>query len=45
MGGDFLQPDGTISPAVMSDFAHPTLLGYELYTAAIWSPLLELLAR
>ena len=28
-------PDGTISPAVMADYLHPTAYGYELYAAAV----------
>jgi hypothetical protein len=27
----------------MSDYLHPSLWGYDIYTAAIWEPLLELL--
>ena len=45
IGGYFLQPDGTISADVMPDYLHPSLWGYDIYTAAIWGTLLELLAR
>jgi lysophospholipase L1-like esterase len=45
VGGWFLQPDGQISPKVMPDFLHPSLLGYQIYTAAIWLPLIELLPQ
>jgi lysophospholipase L1-like esterase len=43
LGGGFVQPDGTISPAVMPDFLHPSLLGYQIYTISVWQPLMELL--
>jgi hypothetical protein len=42
-GGWFLQPDGTISPYMMADYTHPTLLGYEYYTAAIWGTIVQML--
>ena len=45
IGAWFLQPDGTISPTVMPDFLHPSEWGYELYTAAIWDTLMQLLRR
>jgi lysophospholipase L1-like esterase/Ca2+-binding EF-hand superfamily protein len=45
IGADFLQPDGTLSSAVMPDFLHPSLFGYQIYTAAIWETLLTLLTE
>lgn len=45
IGADFLQPDGTLSSRVMPDFLHPSLLGYQIYTAALWEPLMALLAE
>jgi lysophospholipase L1-like esterase/Ca2+-binding EF-hand superfamily protein len=44
IGSHFLQPDGSILAAVLSDGLHPTLMGYEILTAAIWEPLLQLAA-
>jgi hypothetical protein len=44
IGGWFTGPGGWISPAVLSDFVHPTLWGYQLYTAAVWPTLISLLA-
>jgi beta-glucosidase len=43
IGPAFVQPDGSISPAVMADFLHPTPLGYLTYTAALWPSLLATL--
>jgi beta-glucosidase len=43
LGNNFLEPDGTISRQVMADYLHPTLWGYEIYTASIWETLLEML--
>ena len=40
---EILQRDGTVSPGLMPDFGHPNLRGYQLYTAAIWKPLMALL--
>jgi beta-glucosidase len=34
-GAAFLRPDGTITPAVMADALHPTVLGYQIYAAAL----------
>jgi lysophospholipase L1-like esterase len=45
IGGRFLQPDGALSPAVMPDFVHPSLLGYQIYAGAVYGPLLQLLAQ
>ena len=45
IGGWFLAPDGSIPAAFMSDFLHPTLWGYEVYTSQVWGPMLGLLAR
>jgi lysophospholipase L1-like esterase len=39
IGNAFLQPDGSISPAVMLDGVHPTLLGYEIWQQQIWPTL------
>jgi lysophospholipase L1-like esterase len=44
IGGDFLQPDGTISPAIMPDYLHPSAQGYAIMTAALEGPLQQLLA-
>lgn len=41
--GSFLMPDSSISPLVMSDYLHPTLFGYQIYTVAIWQPLMDAL--
>jgi beta-glucosidase len=43
IGSNFLEPDGTISQKVMSDYLHPTLWGYDIYTASIWDTLLDML--
>ena len=43
MGGQFVAPDGTISSSLMFDYAHPTLAGYQIYTHAIWQPLMAAL--
>jgi lysophospholipase L1-like esterase len=45
IGGRFVGPDGTISPAVMPDFLHPSLLGYQIYAGGIWGTLLQMLAQ
>jgi beta-glucosidase len=45
LGAAFLQADGTISAAVMPDFLHPSLFGYQIYTVAIWETLMALLAQ
>ena len=42
-GSAYLQSDGSISPLLMPDYIHPSLLGYQIYTAAIWQPLLQML--
>jgi lysophospholipase L1-like esterase len=42
VGSSLLQPDGTISSAVLIDGLHPTLAGYQLLVSAIWPTLLEL---
>ena len=44
IGSPFLQPDGSISTGVMADGLHPTLWGYQILTASIWEPLLQLAA-
>lgn len=43
-GHVFLEPDGTIAPAIMNDFLHPTEAGYERWGAAI-APVLNKLMR
>jgi lysophospholipase L1-like esterase/Ca2+-binding EF-hand superfamily protein len=43
IGAGFLEPDSTISPAVMPDYLHPSLLGYEIYTASVWWELRQML--
>jgi beta-glucosidase len=43
IGAAFLNPDGTISPTVMSDYVHPTAYGYQIETQAL-SPTLDPLA-
>jgi beta-glucosidase len=43
MGRTFLQRDGSISSAIMPDFLHPSLLGYQYYSVAIWPTLLDAL--
>ena len=40
VGAVLLQPDASISPAIMADFLHPTALGQERLTAAV-EPLVE----
>ena len=42
IGANFLQPDGSISSAVMADYGHPTALGYAIETNAILPTLFEL---
>jgi lysophospholipase L1-like esterase len=42
-GSAYLLPDGTLPRVVMPDLLHPSLLGYQIYAAAIWRPLLALL--
>jgi lysophospholipase L1-like esterase len=44
IGGWFMSPNGTISSAVLTDYLHPSALGYILETAAIQAPLHTLLA-
>src|SRR5205823_100202 len=43
LGGLFLQPGGSISPALMFDFIHPTKLGYDLLTTELQGRLQALL--
>lgn len=45
IGSKFLQPDGTISPAVMPDFLHLSPKGYETWAEAIEPKLKELLGE
>jgi lysophospholipase L1-like esterase len=44
VGPALLWPDGSIPPAVISDGIHPTLLGYQLITRAMWPTLTAALA-
>lgn len=41
--GRFLEADGSLSPRMMPDFLHPSLLGYQIYAASIWPTLLAML--
>jgi lysophospholipase L1-like esterase len=43
IGHNFLQSDGAISPAVMADGLHPTQYGYQIMTASIWQPIVDLI--
>jgi beta-glucosidase len=45
IGGLFVQPNGLISPSIMSDGLHPTTAGYQLLTLAIRPTLLALLTK
>ncbi|MBN9122141.1 MAG: hypothetical protein J0I06_23875 [Planctomycetes bacterium] len=45
IGHWFVSTDGSISPAVLFDGAHPTLFGYEIYSIAIWETLIDLLPQ
>jgi lysophospholipase L1-like esterase len=42
-GPSYLEPDGTIAPALMPDFLHPSQEGFKVYAAAIWEPLIAAL--
>jgi lysophospholipase L1-like esterase len=44
IGRAFLNGNGAIAPAVMPDTVHPSLLGYQIYTASIWRPMMGLLS-
>lgn len=44
-GSAYLQADGAISALLMPDYIHPSLLGYQVYSAAIWQPLLQMLGN
>jgi len=44
VGPALLGPDGSIPPPVLSDGIHPTLLGYQLITGALWPTLMAALA-
>jgi lysophospholipase L1-like esterase len=44
IGAGFLEPDGNISPEVMSDGLHPTARGYEIWAQAVEQPLTKLMA-
>lgn len=41
----FLQPDGTISPAIMPDYTHPSALGYVIFAANLLPPLKAALGK
>jgi lysophospholipase L1-like esterase len=43
-GAKLLEPDGTLSPAVMQDFLHPTLAGYRIWADAMDPVLSAMLA-
>ena len=45
IGMSFLSRDWSISPEVMPDGAHPSLLGYLLYSVAVLPTLTDLLKR
>jgi lysophospholipase L1-like esterase len=45
IGSQFLQPDGSISSSVMFDYAHPSLLGYQIFTAAIEPAVMNMLSE
>lgn len=45
IGSEFLQADGTISPAVMGDSLHPTYQGYQILTNALMHNLGPLLTN
>jgi len=44
IGPRFLQPDGSISREVMTDFVHPAAKGYQIWAEAIREPLSALFA-
>ena len=43
IGSFFLASDGSITPEIMPDGCHPSLLGYMIYTLAIWPTLTDML--
>ena len=45
IGNVFLEPDGSISPAIMNDYLHPTAAGYERWAAAMEPVLKRLLGE
>lgn len=45
IGKVFLEPDGSISPAIMNDYLHPTEAGYERWAAAMEPVLKRLLGE
>jgi len=45
IGKVFLEPDGSIAPAIMNDYLHPTEAGYERWGEAIAPTLKKLLAN
>jgi lysophospholipase L1-like esterase len=44
IGPEFVQPDGTVSPTILSDGTHPTAAGYQIWADAIAGELQQLLA-
>jgi lysophospholipase L1-like esterase len=44
-GSVFVAKDGTIPAEVMPDGAHPSLVGYSLYTGEMWPTMIDLLKR
>lgn len=42
LGALFVQPDGTLSPAVMPDYIHPSTFGYLILAEALQQPLQDL---
>jgi lysophospholipase L1-like esterase len=44
IGSKFLQPDGSISPAIMPDFLHPSAQGYQIWANAVMGPIQQLLS-
>jgi lysophospholipase L1-like esterase len=43
IGEKFLQPDGTLTTDIMGDLLHPTVKGYEIWTAAMMPKVQELM--
>jgi lysophospholipase L1-like esterase len=44
IGSQFLQPNGSISSAVMPDYLHPSTLGYQIWVNAVMGPIQQLLS-
>lgn len=45
VGPGMLSPDGSLSPVIMPDTVHPSVWGYQIYTAGVWPVLVDLLHR